>query len=72
MENDPKQAIRQRINDLKWKLIGMESEIGDWKVAKCQEYVLAGMECPYDIADLHAKRQAVRDEINALQSELER
>ena len=66
MEHDPKQAIEQKINDLKWRLTGMESDIGDWKIAKAQEYILAGIECPYDIAELHAKRQAVRDEINRL------
>lgn len=66
MEHDPKQAIEQKINDLKWRLTGMESDIGDWKIAKAQEYALVGLESPYDIADLHAKRQAVRDEINRL------
>ena len=66
MEHDPKQVIEQKINDLKWRLTGMESDIGDWKIAKAQEYILAGIECPYDIAELHAKRQAVRDEINRL------
>lgn len=46
------------------------SEIGDWKVAKCYEYYLAGKECPYDIEELHRLRQEVRDEINALQEEI--
>ncbi len=46
------------------------SDIGDWKVAKCYEYALAGLEPPYDITELHAKRQAVRDQINALRAEL--
>lgn len=70
MEQDPKSVISQQINNLKWRLCGMDSDVGDWKVSKCQEYVLAGLESPYDIAVLHAKRQAIRDEINRLEAEL--
>ena len=40
----------------------------DYKVIKCSECQLLGMEMPYDIAELHAERQAIRDEINKLQS----
>jgi sensor histidine kinase regulating citrate/malate metabolism len=47
------------------------SQIGDWKVAKYQEYILAGLEAPYDIAELHSKRQAARDRINELRAEIE-
>lgn len=39
----------------------------DWKIIKCSEYQLAGEELPYDIAELHAQRQALRDEINQLE-----
>ena len=46
------------------------SPIGDWKVSKCMEYQLMGMELPYDVNELHKKRQEVRDKINMLQSEL--
>ena len=66
MDYEERRKIEQKINDLKWRLTGMESDIGDWKIAKAQEYALVGLESPYDIADLHAKRQAVRDEINRL------
>lgn len=61
----------QRICDLTQDLVSAVSEIGDWKIAKIQEYALAGLEAPYDIKELHAKRQAVRDEINKLQLELD-
>ena len=47
------------------------SDIGDWKVSKYQEYILAGLEAPYDIAELHSKRQAARDRINELRAEIE-
>lgn len=39
----------------------------DYKVIKCSEAQLVGDELPYDIAALHAERQAIRDRINALE-----
>ncbi len=60
----------QQICNLTQDLASPVSEIGDWKVAKCYEYSLMGEEAPYDVVALHAKRQAVRDEINRLQQEL--
>lgn len=39
----------------------------DYKIIKCSEYNLAGAALPYDIAELHAKRQALRDRINELE-----
>lgn len=47
------------------------SAIGDWKIAKYQEYILAGLEPPYDIAELHTARQQARDRVNKLEAELE-
>lgn len=41
----------------------------DYQIIKCSEYRLAGLEAPYDIAALHAQRQALRDQINALEEE---
>ena len=57
----------QEIANLLTSLSSSNSPIGDWKVAKCYEYQLVGLEPPYDIAELHVKRQAVRDRINELQ-----
>lgn len=42
----------------------------DYKTIKCSEYQLAGQELPYDVADLHTERQALRDRINELESTL--
>lgn len=39
----------------------------DYKIIKCSEFQLAGMEAPYDIQQLHSDRQAIRDKINELQ-----
>ena len=64
--------ITRRICELRCDLgdkMGV-SEIGDWKLNKYQEYQLAGLEPPFDIAEYHAKRQAARDEINSLEEEL--
>ena len=41
----------------------------DYKVIKCMECQLLGLEMPYDVAALHAERQAIRDEINLLGQE---
>ncbi len=54
----------QRIYQLKAELAKT-----DYMVIKCYEYSLAGMDPPYDIAMLHADRQAVRDDINALEEQ---
>lgn len=59
-EEEIKQA---RIAELKTEL-----DSTDYKIIKCSECSLAGEELPYDIAELHAQRQALRDEINELQN----
>lgn len=61
---------QQEICNILSDLTSPVSDIGDWKIAKIQEYTLAGKEAPYDIAALHAARQAKRDRINELQAEL--
>lgn len=53
---------RARIAELKAQL-----DSTDYKIIKCSECSLAGVELPYDIAELHAQRQALRDEINELE-----
>lgn len=39
----------------------------DYKIIKCFEAQMCGEELPYDIEDLHATRQNLRAEINALE-----
>ena len=65
-----KAELEQRVRDLEAKLSCTSSDIGDWKIAKCMEYQVAGLDMPYDINELHTKRQAVRDRINEIQEEL--
>jgi hypothetical protein len=38
----------------------------DYKVIKCYEYQIAGLELPYNIEVLHSERQAIRNKINEL------
>lgn len=52
-----------RITELKTELVA-----GDYKIIKCVECSLAGEEPPYNIVELHAQRQALRDEINELEA----
>ena len=54
----------ERIAELKEQLSAT-----DYKVIKCSECQLAGEPIPYDVAALHAERQAIRDEINKLEQE---
>lgn len=63
--------IEARIRELVSGLGAPNSTYGDWKVIKCYEASLAGQELPYNITELMETRQAVRDEINTLQTELE-
>jgi len=42
----------------------------DYKIIKCYEYQLAGLELPYDIQALHTERQSLRDRINELEESL--
>lgn len=67
---DTYNEIYQKIIDCRWQLSDSSSPIGDWKIAKCYEYALMGLPAPYDITELNAKRQAIRDEINTLEAEL--
>ena len=54
----------ERVEELKEQLSAT-----DYKVIKCSECQLAGEPIPYDVAALHAERQAIRDEINKLEQE---
>ena len=47
-----------------------ELQDSDYKVIKCAEAMAVGAEMPYDVASLHNERQALRDKINELESEV--
>ena len=50
------------------KALKAELSSSDWKVIKCSEYQLANKELPYDVEELYAERQAIRDQINELEA----
>lgn len=47
----------------------MQLQESDYKVIKVAECMALGLPAPYDVAALHAERQALRDQINALEGE---
>lgn len=75
MQEERKRMERERIESeirgLVSRLDAPTSDIGDWKIVKIYEARLSGESDPYDYEELKAARQAVRDEINALQKQLE-
>ena len=58
------QVITQ-IDDLKARIAA-----SDYKIIKTYEYTLLGEQTEYDIEAVHADRQALRDQINALETQL--
>lgn len=64
-EKERIEAIQNEIDELKAQL-----ESTDYKVIKCYEYGMVGLEFPYDVQELHEQRQAIRDIINEKEAEL--
>jgi hypothetical protein len=63
---------RELVADIKTlKACELELQESDYKIIKCYEYSLAGIELPYDIQELHEKREAIRERIRILQSKTE-
>ena len=58
------QVITQ-IDDLKARIAA-----SDYKIIKTYEYTLLGEQTEYDIEAVHAERQDLRDQINALETQL--
>ena len=51
--------------------IKSELQESDYKVIKCAEAMAVGAEMPYNVTELHKERQALRDKINELESEVQ-
>ena len=47
-----------------------ELQESDYKVIKCAEAICLNVELPYNMTELHKERQALRDKINELESEV--
>ena len=48
-----------------------ELQESDYKVIKCAEAMCINAELPYNMTALHKERQALRDKINELESEVQ-
>lgn len=60
-----RKEVMQQIAALKETL-----KSSDFKIIKCYEYALNDLDLPYDVAELHLGRQALRDQINELEATL--
>lgn len=56
----------QRNNEAERSKLIAELAESDYKVIKCYECSLIGIELPYNIEDLHKERQLLRDKINLI------
>ena len=66
------QARQQQISQLTAQIDGLKAQIAasDYKIIKTYEYTLLGEQTEYDIEEVHAERQTLRDQINTLQGQL--
>lgn len=73
VEMDYPQPTAEEFMDRRYMEIErLKSELqeSDYKVIKCAEAMAVGAELPYDAQSLHKERQALRDKINELESEV--
>ena len=72
MDNEQmeEQEKRQSIINMTCDLSSPASKYGDWKIAKIYEARLNGKPDPYNADELIAKRQEIRESINAIRKEL--
>lgn len=68
----PNSTVRPVPNSVKIRQLKQQLSATDYKVVKCAECQLLGEDMPYDVAALHAERQALRDQINLLEQEARR
>ena len=66
MERDRQRELILDIESLKSEL-----QESDYKVIKCAEAICLNEELPYNMTALHNERQALRDKINELESEVQ-
>lgn len=64
---------RDRQSELILDIESLKSELqeSDYKVIKCAEAICLNAELPYNMTALHNERQALRDKINELESEVQ-
>lgn len=67
----PNEKIKRLVANMK-AIKAFEEKLAnsDYKIIKCYEYSLAGLDLPYDIQALHAEREAIREEIRKLEEKV--
>ena len=73
VEMDCQQPTAEELMDRRYMEIErLKSELqeSDYKVIKCAEAMCINAELPYNMTALHKERQALRDKINELESEV--
>ena len=73
MEKILRYMERDRQSELILDIESLKSELqeSDYKVIKCAEAICLNEELPYNMTELHNERQALRDKINELESEVQ-
>ena len=73
MEKISRYMERDRQRELILDIESLKSELqdSDYKVIKCAESMCINAELPYNMTALHKERQALRDKINELESEVQ-
>ena len=73
MEKISRYMERDRQSELILDIESLKSELqeSDYKVIKCAEAICLNEELPYNMTALHNERQALRDKINELESEVQ-
>ena len=73
MEKISRYMERDRQSELILDIESLKSELqeSDYKVIKCAEAICLNVEFPYNMTALHKERQALRDKINELESEVQ-
>jgi len=58
------------IDNQKAEIVTLKKQLEetDYQIIKSSEYQLLGLEAPYNLEELHAERQALRDKINELEN----
>ena len=66
-------SIDEQQANIQMEIKRLKSELqeSDYKVIKCAEAMAVGAEMPYNVTALHKERQALRDKINELESEVQ-
>ena len=60
--------LEAELRALHSSLSAASSDVGDWKVIKCYEATLKGTPAPYNVEELLAERQQIRDRINEIEA----